>query len=272
MDREAVILSERLESWFLNISKAAVALSGGIDSSLIAYVSRKILGKENTIAVISASASLKTRELESARQFCKRFDIELAEIDAGELENEMYRQNPVNRCFFCKSALYHKLEQLVSTSYKDFVVLNGNNFSDLGDFRPGLKAAEDYRVLSPLAECGFRKEDIRNLALNYGLPNWDKPASPCLSSRFPYGEAITAEKLKKVELAENILNDYGFNDVRVRYMGNSAKIEVPSGRIPELSTGFEEIRKKIISFGFESCEIDHEGLVSGKLNRKLKMT
>lgn len=272
MESEITILSKKLEGWFSEIYDAVIALSGGIDSSLVAYVSRKTLGKDHTIAVISTSASLKARELESARLFCKQYDINLTEIDTNELENKLYRQNPVNRCFYCKTALYNKLEQLILTKYKGYSILNGNNFSDLGDYRPGLRAAEDYRVLSPLAICGFRKEDIRKLARHYGLPNWDKPASPCLSSRFPYGEGITIEKLKRVELAEDILNDHGFNNVRVRSLGNSAKIEVPSHRIPELISRFDEIKQRIISSGFENCEIDNEGLVSGKLNRKIKST
>jgi pyridinium-3,5-biscarboxylic acid mononucleotide sulfurtransferase len=268
---EANNLAGKLEQWFTKIEKAAIALSGGIDSSLVAFVSRKVLGKTNTVAVISASASLKARELDEARQFCNTYDIVLREIDSGEINDPMYRQNPVNRCYFCKSALYSKMDQLVSGLYKDFAILNGNNFSDLGDYRPGLRAAEDHRILSPLAICDFRKDDIRELARYYGLPNWNKPASPCLSSRFPYGEPITVEKLKRVESAEDLLVDSGFGEVRVRHIGNSARIEVPSERISELQQGFDEIRKKILSFGFENCEIDNEGLVSGKLNRKLKV-
>ncbi len=265
-------LAVKLESWFTGIDKAIVALSGGIDSSLVAYAARKMLGKKNVVAVISASASVKEKELKGARYFCTAFDIHLEEIDAHEIEDSHYHQNPVNRCFFCKSALYTELDNLISERYTEHTVLNGNNFSDYGDFRPGLKAAEEHRVLSPLAICHFSKDDIRNVAKFYGLPNWNKPASPCLSSRFPYGEAITAEKLKMVEKAEDLLNDHGFENVRVRYIQNMARIEVPDDRIAELKIIFHHIESEFKSFGFDACDIDPEGLISGKLNRALKIS
>lgn len=262
-------LAGSIESWFNKIGRAAIALSGGIDSSLVAYVARQVLGKDSMVAVISASASVKEKELTDARNFCHRYDIILQEIDANEIDNPSYRENPVNRCFFCKSALYTAMEKLIREKYVGYTVLNGNNFSDFSDFRPGLQAAADNEVLSPLAECKFTKEDIRSLAGFYGLPNWNKPASPCLSSRFPYGEEISVEKLKMVERAENIVNDYGFDDVRVRYIKNTARIEVPSARIQELELHFTEMSSSIHAIGFDDCEIDPEGLVSGKLNRAI---
>jgi uncharacterized protein len=259
----------RLESWYNQIDKAVIALSGGIDSSLVAYTARKFLGRDNVIAVISASASVKQKDLRDAKNFTRHFDIPLKEIDANEIADPNYADNPVNRCYFCKSALYNELDQLIAKTFKGFKVLNGNNYSDFGDYRPGLEAADQHRVLSPLADCKFTKEAIRLVAKHYGLPNWDKPASPCLSSRFPYGEPITKEKLKMVELAEDVLYDYGFNDVRVRYSSNSAKIEVPADKIEQLEANIHHIQTKITSFGFEQCIIDKEGLVSGKLNRPL---
>jgi uncharacterized protein len=270
-------LKTRLEGWFDNIQKAAIALSGGIDSSLIAYVAKKQLGKENVIAIISASASVKQKELSDARSFCSMFDINLLEVDAREIDDERYRENPINRCYFCKSALYTKLEEIISDRYIGYTVLNGNNFSDMGDFRPGLKAAGEHLVRSPLAECQFTKDDIRALSQYYQLPNWNKPASPCLSSRFPYGENITEGKLRMVEEAEDTLNHFGFNNVRVRYIttgkslnqGKIARIEVPAEEIEKLRLDFSEIELKLNSIGFEQCEIDTEGLVSGKLNRKV---
>lgn len=263
-------LAEKLEDWFIHINKALIALSGGIDSSLVAYVARKTLGKRNVVAVISASVSVKAKELNDARNFCKKYDIPLKEINAREIDNNNYRQNPINRCFYCKSILYSELDYLISSMYKDYTLLNGNNFSDYGDFRPGLRAAEIHIVMSPLALCRFNKQDIRNVAKYYGLPNWNKPASPCLSSRFPYGEVITAEKLKRVEKAEDVLNKYGFEDVRVRYVNNKARIEVSPKLISKLQRIFSDIKPKIRSFGFDDCEIDSEGLISGKLNRNIK--
>jgi uncharacterized protein len=261
------LLSDKIEGWFGKVEKAAVAMSGGIDSSLVAYVARKKLGKENAVAIISASASVKTKELVDARNFAAKYDIRLEEIDSREIDNENYKANPINRCFFCKSALYEEMEKIIAEKFVGYAVLNGNNFSDFGDFRPGLKAAEDHKIFSPLAECGFNKEDIRMLAKHYGLPIWNKPASPCLSSRFPYGEAISIEKLKMVEKAEDLLNLHGFEDVRVRYISNNARIEVPADKISELKVIFKEIEPEIASFGFGTSEIDEEGLVSGKLNR-----
>jgi pyridinium-3,5-biscarboxylic acid mononucleotide sulfurtransferase len=268
MDR-VVELTEKLEGWFKKIDKAVIALSGGIDSSLVAYAARKQLGKEKTVAVISVSASVKVKELTDARNFCLKFDIRLVETDAREIDDENYRNNPINRCFFCKSALYNEMERLVADRFPEYNVLNGNNFSDFGDFRPGLQAADDHNIYSPLAECKFNKEDIRLVSKHYGLPNWNKPASPCLSSRFPYGESISVNKLKMVEKAEDLLNNYGFEDVRVRYINNIARIEVLADKIPELEAVFVEIKPKIISIGFLNCEIDSEGLVSGKLNREI---
>lgn len=263
------MLRERLESWFSKVERAVVALSGGIDSSLVAFAARKMLGRDNVIAVISASASVKNKELNEAREFCNRYNIQLVEIDAGEIEDMNYRENPLNRCFFCKSALYTALDNLILEKFPGYVVLNGNNYSDFGDYRPGLKAAEDHKVYSPLADCSFTKDDLRSVAKTYGLPNWNKPASPCLSSRFPYGEAIDTEKLKMVEKAEDLLNNYGFDDVRVRYIKNTARIEVPPDRVSELKILFDQIAPQISAFGFDDAEIDPEGLVSGKLNRVL---
>jgi pyridinium-3,5-biscarboxylic acid mononucleotide sulfurtransferase len=263
------ILDGKLGEWFLGISKAAVALSGGIDSSLVVYAARKYLKKENVVAVISASASLKMKELNEARNFCKRYDISLEEIDSNEMDDINYRKNPMNRCFYCKTALYNEMEKLIASRYPGFTVLNGNNYSDFGDFRPGLKAAEEHKILSPLAECRFTKEDIREVAQWYGLPNWNKPASPCLSSRFPYGEPISIDKLRMVEKAEDLLNHLGFDDVRVRFIRNSARIEVPGDKLTDLRIVFDKIKPEFEAIGFESSIIDEEGLVSGKLNRGL---
>jgi uncharacterized protein len=233
----------------------------------VAYTARKCLGKSNAIAVISVSESLKSKDLREARDFCDQYDILLKEINSREMEDSNYRKNPINRCFYCKSALYTEMEKLIADEFSGYIVLNGNNYSDFGDYRPGHKAADEYRVLSPLAECKFTKEDIREVSRWYGLPNWDKPASPCLSSRFPYGEHITVKKLKMVEQAEDLLNELGFDEVRVRIIGNSACIEVPSDRISELKNLADKIDTKIKTLGFVTSTIDEEGFVSGKLNR-----
>ncbi len=258
-----------LEKWFKNIEKAAIALSGGIDSSLVAFAARKYLGKDKTLAIISASSSLKRKDLIEARNFCKKFDIHLEEIDSKEIEDPNYSSNPIDRCFYCKSALYQEMERLIEKKYPGHTVLNGNNYTDFSDYRPGLKASSIFKAKSPLAECEYTKEDIRLVSKEFGLPNYNKPASPCLSSRFPYGERITVDKLHLIENAEDILNTYGFEDVRVRYKGELASIEVEKHEIERLNKIYEEVGPKIKGLGFDEVVIDPEGLVSGKLNRAI---
>jgi uncharacterized protein len=259
-----------LEDWLGKRKGSIVAFSGGIDSTLILFLARKIQGKNNVLGVISHSESLKNRDFEQAKEFCNLFDIFLEVIKTEEINDEQYNRNPQNRCFFCKQHLYKKI-QSIKDKYPLFDILNGANYNDLGDYRPGLQAAANYQVQSPLVDCKVTKNDIRQLALHFGLPNWDKPASPCLSSRIPYHQVITAEKLKQIELAENILNEFGFKDVRVRHHGAYARVEVPAGELPRLRSMSDTIIGRIKTVGFEQVLIDAEGLVSGKLNRALQI-
>ncbi len=261
---------QRLKDWFEKRDRVLIAFSGGVDSCLVAYLARKWLGKEQAVAVISNSASLKAKDLEDARRFCATYDIKLEIIDAHEIDDPNYASNPVNRCYYCKTALYDEIFHLEMQKYPGYAILNGNNYSDLGDYRPGLEAAREHEVLSPLSDCKLTKPDIRAIAAHYDLFIWNKPASPCLSSRVPYGEPITREKLRMIEEAENIMNDYGFEEVRVRYMSGKARIEVPGKRIPELKKNIELIAVEIKKIGFHEVTVDEEGLVSGKLNRAIK--
>ncbi len=259
---------QELNNWFNKHPKVLIALSGGVDSCLVAYMARQALEKENAIAVISNSASLKTKDLVDAQYFAQKYDIQLIEIDALEIEDENYRANPVNRCYYCKTNLYTSIQKLVDSDYQDYIIVNGNNYDDTGDYRPGMQAADEFRVHSPLLECQISKEAIRNISKYYHLEVWDKPASPCLSSRFPYGESISREKLLMVENAENLLNNKGFKDVRVRYKEGNASIEVPHNEISQLKTLLTpELQQQFSSYGFKGLAIDEEGFVSGKLNR-----
>jgi uncharacterized protein len=258
-----------LKDWFEGRTGSIVAFSGGIDSSLVLFLARKWQGKEGAIGVISNSESLKSKDFELAQSFSKHFDINMEVIITRELEDDRYNENPIDRCFFCKEHLYSDL-QGISEKYPGFPVLNGTNSDDYTDYRPGLKAATKYEVLSPLADCKISKEEIREIARYYKLPNWDKPASPCLSSRIPYNHKITQKKLVEVEQAEDLLNTFGFNDVRVRHYGDHGKIEVRKEDLQKLLEVKEKVVDQIKEIGFEDVLIDEEGLVSGKMNRVIK--
>jgi uncharacterized protein len=258
----------QLESWFSKRKGSIVAFSGGIDSTLVLFLARKFQGRENAIGVISNSESLKSKDFELAKNFCRDFDIHLEIIKTEELTDERYNRNPENRCYFCKEHLFHDLQD-IKGKYKGFDVLSGTNYNDLGDYRPGLQAAAQYRILAPMADCQLTKDEIRQLARHFELPNWDKPASPCLSSRIPYNHTITREKLRQVEEAENILNDLGFRDVRVRHYGTYGQVEVPGEELSKLFSMEDLVIDKIKATGFQEVRIDREGLVSGKLNRVL---
>lgn len=259
----------QLEAWFAQRNGSIVAFSGGIDSTLVLFLAHRFQGKDKAIGVISNSESLKAKDFELAQNFCREFDISLEVIKTNELTDERYNSNPENRCYFCKEHLFHDLQQ-VKEKYPGFDVLSGTNLNDLGDYRPGLLAAEKFQVLAPMAQCQISKDEIRAMARYFNLPNWEKPASPCLSSRIPYNHSITLEKLKQVEAAENYLNELGFADVRVRHYGNYGQIEVPPSEMEKLVTLEPEVLSTIKSLGFGDVCIDREGLVSGKLNRVLK--
>lgn len=257
-----------LKEWFENRKGSIVAFSGGIDSALVLFLARKFQGKDRAIGVISNSESLKSKDFDEAKAFCKQFDIVLEVIKTNELNDERYNSNPIDRCFYCKEHLFSDLSAM-KTKYAGFDVLSGTNFDDLGDYRPGMNAAQKYEVLAPLVDCKLNKAELRQLAQYFGLPNWDKPSSPCLSSRIPYNQSVTNEKLRQIEAAENLLNEMGFNDVRLRHYGSHAKIEVLPTEVARLQGIQDEIIPQILALGFERCEIDPEGLVSGKLNRVL---
>lgn len=257
---------EKLRGWFRECPGALVAFSGGVDSSLLAFLSQYFLGRAQTLAVISASPSLKLSDLEEAKDFARANDLSIRVITTKEMENPSYFSNPTNRCYFCKHTLYDELADL-RKDYTGWWVLNGTNRDDLGDYRPGLKAADEFEVRSPLSDCGIDKEGVRALASYFKLHCWDKPASPCLSSRVPYGEEITVKKLRQIEDAEVLVKNAGFPINRVRHYGDTARVEVAEDLQPKLAENREVIAEGIRKLGFAQVDFDEEGFVSGKLNR-----
>lgn len=262
---------DALSHWFRQIPGSLTAFSGGVDSALVIYLARLHLGKERAIACISDSPSLKRSDLEEAKTFCQQNDIRLEIINTQEIDDAAYFTNPVNRCYACKTHLYQDLGQLLER-FPGFVALNGTNSDDLGDYRPGLQAAQQHQVRSPLSECGIDKKTVRQLAKHYGLPNWDKPASPCLSSRIPYGQVVTRSKLKQIETAEAHLKHLGYREARVRHFGSEARIEVPTTQVERLQEQLPQIAAIFSELGFAKTTADPEGLVSGKLNRAIQNT
>ncbi|MCC5850485.1 MAG: ATP-dependent sacrificial sulfur transferase LarE [Verrucomicrobia bacterium] len=260
-------IPDSLLTWFSKCPFALTAFSGGVDSSLVAWLANHLLPDRN-LAVISASPSLKLSELDNAKQFAFEHKIPLKIVVTREMENEHYLENPANRCFFCKQTLYTELADLAK-EHPECRVLNGTNTDDLGDYRPGLEAAKEFQVRSPLAECGFNKQQVRELAAGLNLSCWDKPASPCLSSRIPYGLRVTPEKLRRIEQAEAWLQEAGFPVCRVRHLEGTARVEVPPEDLDRLHQLKSRMTLHFKQLGFLETEIDPEGFVSGKLNRVL---
>jgi uncharacterized protein len=218
--------------------------------------------------VVGNSASLKQRDLDQAREFATEHDIPLQIVTTRELENSDYLGNPENRCYHCKSELFGQLESIRQRA-GFAMVLGGENQDDHADYRPGLQAAAEFRVRGPLAECGVTKEELRGIARHFDLKCWEKPASPCLSSRIPYFDEITPEKLRQIEAGEAVLEARGFPVSRVRHHGSFARLEIPPEDLSRLRDQATELGAEFRELGFESIEIDPEGFVSGKLNRAL---
>jgi len=258
---------EELKRVIKRYSSAVIAFSGGIDSSLVAFVAAEVLGSK-ALAVTSGSASLKRSDLNLAETLGSAWGINHEVIVTDELSKPDYRSNPVNRCFHCKTSLYSSLAEICKGKNIE-VILNGTNTDDLGDHRPGLIAADNYQVCSPLVEAGFTKADVRSLANELGLKNANKPQSACLSSRFPYGTSINEDLLSQVEQSESVLEMLGFTQFRVRHHGEIARIEVIETEFNKAMEYRAEIDEGLRRAGYKYISLDLTGFRSGSLNEGL---
>ncbi len=259
------LLKDNLRS----LESVAIAFSGGVDSSFLLKVAFDVLG-ENVLALTARSATYPEREFREAVEFVDAYGIPHEVIVSDELEVEGFSDNPTNRCYLCKKELFTKIKKIASDKNFKYVA-EGSNYDDLGDFRPGLKAISELEVVSPLREAMLTKNEIRALSKDMGLKTWSKPSFACLSSRFPYGEKITRERLEKIDKAEQYLIDLGFSQVRVRYHGDIARIEVYNEEMDRLLN--QDIRQKICSkfkeIGFIYTALDLKGYRTGSMNEGL---
>jgi uncharacterized protein len=260
---------EQLQALFQEIDQALIAYSGGVDSTLVAKIAYDVLG-DRALAVTAVSASLLPEELEDAKIQAATIGIAHKIVQTQEMDNPNYTSNPVNRCYFCKSELHDTLKPLALELGYPYVV-DGVNADDLHDYRPGIQAAKERGVRSPLAEIGVTKAEVRQISQQLSLPWWDKPAQPCLSSRFPYGEEITIAKLQRVGRAEIYLRNLGWQNFRVRSEGDTARIELSPDKIKDFvtTTDLPSLVSVFQNWGFIYVTLDLEGYRSGKLNQVL---
>jgi pyridinium-3,5-biscarboxylic acid mononucleotide sulfurtransferase len=256
-----------LEKELSKYDSLIIAYSGGLDSALLLKVANMVLG-DRVLAVISDSPSIPRSELNTAIEFARGTGARLMIINTGELDDENYAMNPDNRCYFCKNELYTYVEEVaVKEGVKH--IANGTNVDDLGDYRPGLKAADEHKVVSPLKDAKLTKDDIRLVARHLGLDIWDKPASPCLASRIPYGSFVTREKLAQVEKAEEFVKAFGVRELRVRHFGDKAVLEVNPLYMEIAESKMPEIKAEFVRLGFSDVEI--KNFHSGSLNKLINI-
>ncbi|MBR1423278.1 MAG: ATP-dependent sacrificial sulfur transferase LarE [Ruminococcus sp.] len=261
---------QTLEEYFRALGSTAVAFSSGVDSAFLLMTAHEALG-DKALAVTASSASFPERELSEAKEFCEKNGIRQIIIEHDEMQIEGFKNNPKNRCYYCKNALFEKIKG-VALENGIACVCEGSNKDDEGDYRPGLQAVAELGIKSPLRELGFTKAEIRELAHSMGLPMWDKPSFACLASRVPYGEEISEKKLSMIEKAEQKLFDLGFTQVRVRIHGDMARIEIIPEQFPLMLDGDTArlVNGYFSEIGFSYTALDLGGYKMGNMNKKIK--
>lgn len=255
---------DRLKSIISGCESAVIAFSGGVDSSLVCAVAHEVLG-DRAVAVTAVSPTYPPGEIDVARKVAERVGIRHLTIETRELHDPKFASNPVDRCYFCKGELLGKLDE-VRKKLGFRKILDGTNHDDLSDFRPGSRALGEFGVVSPLALAGLGKEEVRQLAADYGLPNADKPANPCLASRIPFGNRVTPERLERIARAEDFLRSLKFRVVRVRDHGDLARVELGKSELERAFKLGDEIVENLKRLGYRFVTIDLEGYRSGSLN------
>ncbi|MBH1939913.1 ATP-dependent sacrificial sulfur transferase LarE [Mobilitalea sibirica] len=261
---------QQLKSYIKNLESLAIAYSGGVDSTFLLKVAYDVLG-EKVIAVTATSSTYPKREFEEAKRWIEDIGAKHIIIESEELDIDGFSENPTNRCYYCKKELFEKVKEVAENNGIVFVA-DGSNYDDLGDFRPGMQAAAELKVVSPLKEVKMTKEDIRIISKDLQLPTWSKPAFACLSSRFPYGHKITKEKLSMVEQAEDYLYQLGFRQLRVRHHEDTARIELGNDEFDRFINKnlMRQVGSELKRLGFTYVTLDLNGYRTGSMNEVLK--
>ncbi len=265
---ELAVALDRLRDELRQLERVVVAFSGGADSAFLAHVAREVLGRDRVQVVTAISPSLASSERDECESLAVEWDLEWIGIETSELENLDYQRNDADRCFHCKTALMDVIDPIAADH--GAVAVLGVNLDDLDDHRPGQRAASERGAQFPLVDSGFTKQMVRDASHKLGLRTWDKPAAACLSSRVPYGTAVTVSVLSRVERAEAALHELGFRELRVRHYDETARIEVPIDAIDGLIARRAEVVAAVSACGYRYVTLDLEGLRSGNLNAALE--